>query len=89
MRIDRRKGKKWESGRVGERCLECFGLLNYFHAFVVFQRVRHRYHSRVIDGVVFETARITQNNGYGIMLVQRECPHRERGGGKRIVGGGG
>ena len=55
------------------------GLLDLFHAFVVFQRFRQRCRSRVTDGVVAETARIavnTQRKVQGIVLDQkRRCAH--------------
>ena len=56
MRIESGKGKKKKSGNGGD-----VGLLNYFHALVVFQRFRNRCHPRDTDVVASETARIAMN----------------------------
>ena len=66
------------------------GLLDLFHAFVVFQRFRNRCRSRVTGVVVREPARIanehTKRKVQGIVLDQkRGCAQKERGKGKKRI----
>ena len=56
------------------------GLLDRFHAFVEFQRLRHHFRSRVTDVVLGETARIGMNTN------ERDSVRPKRA---RVRGGGG